>query len=139
MHTTRWAASSSHVMGLRTVSAKVFGSPRLSIYPVNLHWFSQNCVPFNHARSLPNSASLLDRSPLGLPRHSFAHVAQRRLFWSQKSTLQAQEHFNGPSDGQEEAAKVAILEKVMKGRQPTDLMLRCEHNRSLDLCLGVGV
>ncbi|TFY64288.1 hypothetical protein EVJ58_g2713 [Rhodofomes roseus] len=30
-----------------------------------------------------------------------------------------------PSDGLEEAAKVAILEKAMKGRQPTDLMLRC--------------
>ncbi|KAI0088905.1 Mg2+ transporter protein cora-like protein [Irpex rosettiformis] len=28
-------------------------------------------------------------------------------------------------DGQEEAAKVAILEKAMKGRQPTDLKLRC--------------
>ena len=29
-------------------------------------------------------------------------------------------------NGQEEAAKAAILEKVMKGRQVTDLMLRCE-------------
>ncbi|KAH7908649.1 Mg2+ transporter protein cora-like protein [Hygrophoropsis aurantiaca] len=29
------------------------------------------------------------------------------------------------SDCQEEVAKAAILEKVMKGRQPTDLMLRC--------------
>jgi hypothetical protein len=34
--------------------------------------------------------------------------------------------FNPISDSQEEAAKAAILEKVMKGRQPTDLMLRCE-------------
>ncbi|EPQ53714.1 Mg2+ transporter protein [Gloeophyllum trabeum ATCC 11539] len=31
----------------------------------------------------------------------------------------------GLPDGQEEAAKAAILDKVMKGRQPTDLMLRC--------------
>ena len=31
-----------------------------------------------------------------------------------------------PSDGQDEAARAAILEKVMKGRQPTDLMLRCK-------------
>ncbi|KAI0075960.1 Mg2+ transporter protein cora-like protein [Panus rudis PR-1116 ss-1] len=35
------------------------------------------------------------------------------------------DQFDGPGDGQEEAAKVAILEKAMKGRQPTDLMLRC--------------
>lgn len=29
-------------------------------------------------------------------------------------------------DGHEDVAKDAILEKVMKGRQLTDLMLRCE-------------
>lgn len=34
--------------------------------------------------------------------------------------------FDGLSERQEEAAKAAILEKVMKGRQPADLMLRCE-------------
>lgn len=33
--------------------------------------------------------------------------------------------WSGNSDGQEEAAKAAILEKAMKGRQQTDLMLRC--------------
>lgn len=33
--------------------------------------------------------------------------------------------WSGTSDGQEEAAKAAILEKAMKGRQQTDLMLRC--------------
>ncbi|KAJ6469386.1 magnesium transporter [Mycena sanguinolenta] len=33
--------------------------------------------------------------------------------------------FNNLSEIQEEATRAAILEKVMKGRQPTDLMLRC--------------
>ncbi|EIM81924.1 Mg2+ transporter protein cora-like protein [Stereum hirsutum FP-91666 SS1] len=33
--------------------------------------------------------------------------------------------WSGTSDGQEEVAKAAILEKAMKGRQQTDLMLRC--------------
>ncbi|KAJ7931315.1 magnesium transporter [Mycena leptocephala] len=45
--------------------------------------------------------------------------------------------FDGLSDIQEEATRAAILEKVMKGRQPTDLMLRCKlfHSSSLsDLC-----
>ncbi|KLO14034.1 Mg2+ transporter protein cora-like protein [Schizopora paradoxa] len=41
------------------------------------------------------------------------------------SRLPNRNHFD-PSDGQDEAARSAILEKVMKGRQPTDLMLRCE-------------
>lgn len=30
-----------------------------------------------------------------------------------------------PTDSNEQAAKIAMLEKAMKGRQPTDLMLRC--------------
>lgn len=30
-----------------------------------------------------------------------------------------------PSDGQEEATKAAILDKVMKVRSPTELLLRC--------------
>jgi hypothetical protein len=30
------------------------------------------------------------------------------------------------SDGHEDVAKDAVLEKVMKGRQLTDLMLRCK-------------
>ena len=41
------------------------------------------------------------------------------------------EQFNGPIDNQEEAARVAILEKAMKGRQPTDLMLRCKFRLSM--------
>ena len=41
-------------------------------------------------------------------------------------TLKQNGQFDGPSDDHEEAAKVAMLEKAMKGRQPTDLMLRCE-------------
>ncbi|KZT24153.1 cora-domain-containing protein [Neolentinus lepideus HHB14362 ss-1] len=35
------------------------------------------------------------------------------------------ESSEGLPDGQVEAAKAAILDKVMKGRQPTDLMLKC--------------
>jgi magnesium transporter len=31
-----------------------------------------------------------------------------------------------PPNGQEDDAKAAILEKVMKGRQPSDLLLRCK-------------
>ncbi|KAF9815799.1 hypothetical protein IEO21_04383 [Rhodonia placenta] len=47
------------------------------------------------------------------------------MAWLPKFNLRQSEPYSEPSDGQEEAAKVAILEKAMKGRQPTDLMLRC--------------
>lgn len=35
--------------------------------------------------------------------------------------------FSQHSEGQDESAREAILEKVMKGRQPSDLMLRCKQ------------
>lgn len=43
------------------------------------------------------------------------------------------EHLDGcePTEPQEELAKADILEKVMKGRQPSDLMLRCMSRLSL--------
>ncbi|KAJ7676465.1 Mg2+ transporter protein cora-like protein [Mycena rosella] len=46
----------------------------------------------------------------------------RNLSWGPR---QRTVEFDGLSDIQEEATRAAILEKVMKGRQPTDLMLRC--------------
>ncbi|KAJ3558586.1 hypothetical protein NM688_g832 [Phlebia brevispora] len=51
----------------------------------------------------------------------------RRMSWIPKLGFgsKQQEPFNGPVDNEEEAARVAMLEKAMKGRQPTDLMLRC--------------
>lgn len=56
---------------------------------------------------------------------SFNYTTTRCITWGSKTNGRSVE-FNGLSDLQEEAAKAAILDKVMKGRQPTDLMLRCE-------------
>lgn len=42
---------------------------------------------------------------------------------------------NQRSDSQDEATRSAILEKVMKGRQPSDLMLRCKGLSSFQLFL----
>jgi hypothetical protein len=53
------------------------------------------------------------------------HMGARQVSWAGRLKQHPVE-FNPISDSQEEAAKAAILEKVMKGRQPTDLMLRCE-------------
>ncbi|CAL1708609.1 unnamed protein product [Somion occarium] len=47
------------------------------------------------------------------------------MAWIPKLKPRSNDQFDGPSDGLEEVTKVAILEKAMKGRQPTDLMLRC--------------
>ncbi|KAJ3504759.1 hypothetical protein NLJ89_g7772 [Agrocybe chaxingu] len=49
--------------------------------------------------------------------------ATRHISWSFRQP-QAQEFIEHP-DNEEDVARAAILDKVMKGRQPTDLMLRC--------------
>lgn len=64
-----------------------------------------------------------------LPPHPARLHGCRQMAWLPKLNAglrPQQEQFNGPSDNQEEAAKVAMLEKAMKGRQPTDLKLRCK-------------
>ena len=59
-------------------------------------------------------------------------VPMRSMSSSWVNWLNGQSRHSDPSnqisDGQDEAARAAILEKVMKGRQPTDLMLRCKYS-----------
>jgi len=52
------------------------------------------------------------------------YVGIRHISWLLRLRSRAADP-NGVPDGQEDLTKAAILEKVMKGRQPTDLMLRC--------------
>lgn len=76
---------------------------------------------------------LWSSQPCGLRPASVTHGCllpegrgHRGLAWLPRLNLRSSEAcHNEPSDGLEEAAKVAILEKAMKARQPTDLMLRC--------------
>lgn len=61
--------------------------------------------------------------------------ATRGLHWGFKaSPKSSEEEEDCVRDRQEEAAKAAILDKVMKGRQTTDLMLRCEFSPYTNLC-----
>jgi len=49
----------------------------------------------------------------------------RGITWSWKAPSRSKEFAEVP-DNEEDAARAAILDKVMKGRQPTELMLRCK-------------
>jgi magnesium transporter len=42
---------------------------------------------------------------------------------------QKNDGFGNVSDNEEDAVRAAILDKALKGRQPSDLMLRCESSR----------
>ncbi|KAJ6608245.1 hypothetical protein B0H10DRAFT_2068749 [Mycena sp. CBHHK59/15] len=54
-----------------------------------------------------------------------ARMMVRDISWGPKSPHYRKVEPDGLSDIQEQATRAAILEKVMKGRHPTDLMLRC--------------
>jgi hypothetical protein len=89
---------------------------RSSFTIANLSWrhasFTHHCLPF----------------PINPPN---GHLNVRALSWATKFSL----HPSGPlndSDPNEEAVKSAVLEAI-KGRQQTDLMLRCE-SASLSHC-----
>ncbi|OBZ78278.1 Mitochondrial inner membrane magnesium transporter LPE10 [Grifola frondosa] len=123
MHTALGRAAGNHVMGLVGTSAR-----RCSVHsPLLRRTCSRNFQAgcFSHSwdkcsHRLPPTAfckrTLLSSRSLGI----------RHMSWLHKLNLRRHnEPYNEPSDGLEEAAKVALLEKAMKGRQPTDLMLRC--------------
>jgi hypothetical protein len=60
----------------------------------------------------------------GLDGLSSTGIGRRNAFWSAKQKDSTASR--APTQQEEEAGKAAILDKVMKGRQPSDLMLRCE-------------
>ncbi|PPR00289.1 hypothetical protein CVT24_005030 [Panaeolus cyanescens] len=55
---------------------------------------------------------------------TLSHKNTRNISWSFKSQSRNPE-FGDIPDNEEDVARAAILDKVMKGRQPTELMLRC--------------
>jgi hypothetical protein len=128
MHTGLSKSGLSHVMGLASgglpsaptaFSFCVHRTTSTSFrpHPVKTHSYSRLCS------WAPSALGRIRTCPR--PRNpNFG--ALRAIAWAAK--MKAQHEFNGPGDGQEEAAKAAILDKVMKGRQPTDLMLRCQSS-----------
>ncbi|TFK49290.1 Mg2+ transporter protein cora-like protein [Heliocybe sulcata] len=70
--------------------------------------------------------SLLQQRKFSSSVRAVAGSGRRKMSWfSRLRNTGPVESPAGLAEGQEEAAKAAILEKAMKGRQPTDLMLKC--------------
>ncbi|KAH9943565.1 cora-domain-containing protein [Amylocystis lapponica] len=122
MHTLLFNVAGRHVTGLADASAR-----RCSVQFLHLSPLRRTCQCISTARWYSRDGSqhpsrLLHtvRSDLSAPFFGI-----RRMSWFPKMHRRQGEPDMEPPDGQEEAAKVAILEKAMKGRQTTDLMLRC--------------
>ncbi|KAH9959470.1 Mg2+ transporter protein cora-like protein [Russula dissimulans] len=81
---------------------------------------------WRHASSLPPSSSLFQRSmPTGGASRPPLSIHRLRAFsWTTKFNLRPSPGALSDSDAHEEVAKAAVLEAI-KGRQQTDLMLRC--------------
>jgi len=109
MHTALRRVHTSNVMRLSRTSS----APQLILQcrRYQSHALSTSLPP-SQQRSIPHNALLV-------PVRHF-HLASWKKFFRPKV-----HESPGMSDTQEEIAKAAILEKVMKGRQLTDLMLRC--------------
>lgn len=134
MHSPLWGPCTSYGYGISGVSLRRFSA---SNHHLLMHNFRRTC--FRTTAQLPSQTSftlprtrLLYAHPLS-SRHTQCqfHTSCRQWSWFPRfGTQKNHEPQNEPSDLQEEAAKAAILEKAMKGRQPTDLLLRCEFSFS---------
>lgn len=113
MHTSPFSSRSNHVMAYFGSTAKsTRGSLIVTAKPQTL---SPSFTRSHHV--IPCSRSAGPSVP-----KSIHAIGLRHLSWFAKMKSVEAHSF---SHSQEEGAKAAILEKVMKGRQPTDLMLRC--------------
>lgn len=126
MHTGLWKASSRNVMGIltraahpstrplfQTITSRHLRSKCRGMLPLDQPFCASTSSPYSRLRNA-------SRIPITVYQPHTRHIS-----WTPKLNPRPVE-FNGLSDQQEDAAKAAILEKVMKGRQPTDLMLRCK-------------
>ena len=112
MHASFTQIFSSHVMG--RVPLVRFSRP----FATNVNSYLGHLSPSQSARTLPTR--MTTRKPANLSR--LAHPA-RHLWGSQQPRVRLP--LQGFTDEQEEAIKANLLETAYKGRQPGDLMLRC--------------
>ncbi|KAJ7484315.1 cora-domain-containing protein [Mycena latifolia] len=125
-----WRLSSRHVKAALGSSARPLSAPfrpslwsqaspgsRFALSTCSTPWFSSTARPAGQ-HLLSSGRCRSQMNPGSIPVWMV-----RNLAWAPKQPRRVD---GGLSDIiQEEATRAAILEKVMKGRQPTDLMLRC--------------
>lgn len=123
MYSCRWASCASHVTALCGRNA-TSATSHLSISASPWRW------PGSRLQGNWNLKRALHTPQNGLESLRM-HQRRRGISWSSLSArAQVLEPTDLP-DNEEDAARAAILDKVMKGRQPSELMLRCEYLRML--------
>jgi hypothetical protein len=131
MHTGLAATSCArHVSTSSALPSFASHTARLGIR--SLSSLASSSPPLRASATSSPSPGLLHRSRPRLTRRPTAIQSVRYDSWTARLQRKASQAFSRkggapPSESQEEAAKDAILDKLMKGRQPTDLMLRCTY------------
>ena len=127
MHRGCWKTYTSYVKGKDVFRSSSFTTPN------DLYRFS---LVLSKGRQFTGSArrvgtrhledSIYMHTPYQLYQGISPHPTNsRHISWSFKSQPRPT-GFNEVPDNEEDVARIAILNKVMKGRQPTDLILRCK-------------
>lgn len=126
-----WKSYTSHVKGKNAFGPSLFNTLN------SLYRYSR--VVSSKSRQFTGSARWvgmrhLNNTCIHTPYQFYQNItpyprSSRQISWSFKAQPRPTE-FNELPDNEEDVARVAILNKVMKGRQPTDLMLRCKWSSS---------
>ena len=116
----------NHVFPLCRLSRRPVCLPQARCWPVSR-------TPHTH---YPHTAGIstwnTPRTGVGVPAVSRV----RQLSWIPRFTRKSHDQFDSPPDSEEEAARVTLLEKSMRSRQPTDLKLRCMFRSTSHSRLG---
>lgn len=120
MHRGCWKTYTSHVKGKDVFRSSPFTTPN-GLYR----------VVSSKSRQFTGSARRVGVRYLHTPYQFYQSFIphstnSRHISWSFKSQPRPTGGSNEVPDNEEDAARIAILNKVMKGRQPTDLILRCK-------------
>lgn len=135
MHRSCWKHYASQLKGRNTPWASAHGlSSRIAL--ANPHQcardFTQNHRLYQSTRLNIPSTSL--RCPI-FRQITHTHPKNtRQISWSFKSASQTTDFHEEALDNEQDVTRAAILDKVMKGRQPTELMLRCASELSCPSC-----
>ncbi|KAG7097681.1 hypothetical protein E1B28_005007 [Marasmius oreades] len=117
MHTGFWKSLSNHVASHPHV---IFCNRSLSSYVERYPLRKNHKTSCQRWRRACGGGTF--SYPIGTLKVQGSGSAIRAISWFKKVQ---RSHLTGPTVAEEEAGKAAILEKVMTGRHPTDLMLRC--------------
>ncbi|KAH6909438.1 magnesium transporter [Coprinopsis sp. MPI-PUGE-AT-0042] len=125
MHSALWRHCAINVKGELGAKAYLTGAAQV-LSRQNSHWGQIRGLSL-----LQKSKHWAGTNPkgstrrLGLSHNAYLARSARGIAWLSKAQQKTPLEEEELPDTEEEAARAAILDKVMKGRQPSELMLRC--------------